>query len=67
MGSTISMNKTKPSEKYVIKDRENNEETYTDISYILNNTSEKPVSSKDKTQFICPNQHLNCKNERCWW
>lgn len=71
MGSTISVNKTKSNEKYLIKDNENNEEIYTDISYVLNNTSEKPsekpVTSKDKTQFKCPNHHSNCKNQRCWW
>ena len=79
MGSTISINKTKSNEKYLIKDREKNKEIYTDISYVFNtdtsyllnntseNTSEKPVTSKDKTQFKCPNNHSNCKNQRCWW
>ena len=87
MGSAISVNKTKSNEKYLIKDREKNEEIYTDISYVFNtdtsyvlnntsekpsekpseNTSQKPVTCKDKTQFICPNNHSNCKNQRCWW
>ena len=67
MGSTISINKTKPNEKYLSNDIENNEETYTDISYILNDSSEKPIQPKNTTYFQCPNHHSNCKDQRCWW
>ena len=32
----------------------------------MNNTINSEITSKQNL-FQCPNQHINCKNQRCWW
>ena len=72
MGLTISVNNNKESsEKYKILD---NEETLTKtiiepVTKTLTETESMTTvnDSKNTNNFQCPNQHLNCKNQRCWW
>ena len=70
MGLTVSVNNnTESSEKYKILD---NEETLIEpltepIIEPLTESMTTVNDSKNTNNFQCPNQHINCKNQRCWW
>lgn len=78
MGLTISVNNnTESREKYKILD---NEEPITEPSTeLITEPITEPLAesmaesikmvndSENTDNFRCPNQHLNCKNQRCWW